>query len=38
MENNGVKLKVFQTRAIIKTANIKLNLDNTLVLRIYEPF
>jgi hypothetical protein len=29
-ETNGLKLKVFQTRAIIKTANIKLNLDNIL--------
>ena len=28
MENNEVKLKVFQTRAKIKTANIELNLDN----------
>jgi hypothetical protein len=31
MENNGIKLKVFQTKAIIRTANIKLNLDNILV-------
>ena len=28
MENSGVKLKVFQTRAKIKTASIELNLDN----------
>ena len=38
MENNGVKLKVFQIRAKIKTANIKLNLDNILVVGIYKPF
>jgi hypothetical protein len=31
MENNEVKLKVFHTRAMIKIANIKLNLDNILV-------
>jgi hypothetical protein len=31
MENNGVKLKGFQTKIQIRTANIKLNLDNTLV-------
>lgn len=31
MENNGEKLKVFQIRAKIKTANIELNLDNILV-------
>jgi hypothetical protein len=28
MENNGVWLMVYQTRAKIKTANIELNLDN----------
>ena len=38
MENNGEKLKVFETRTIIKTANIKLNLDNILVVGIYKPF
>jgi hypothetical protein len=38
MENNGVKLKVFQIRAKIKTANIELNLDNILVVGIYQPF
>ena len=31
VENNGVKLKVFHTRAKIKTPNTKLNLDNILV-------
>jgi hypothetical protein len=38
MENNGEKLKVFETRTIIKTANIKLNLDNILVVGICKPF
>jgi hypothetical protein len=38
MENNGVKLRVFQTRAKIRTANIELNIDNILVLRIHKPF
>ena len=38
VDNNGVKLKVFQTRVKIKTANIELNLDNILVLVIYKPF
>ena len=38
VDNNGVKLKVFQTRVKIKTANIELNLDNILVLGIYKPF
>lgn len=28
LKNNGLKLKMFQTRAKIKTANIELNLDN----------
>lgn len=32
MENNGIlKLKGFQTRAMVKTANLELNLDNILV-------
>lgn len=32
MEYNGIlKLKVFQTRAMVKTANLELNLDNILV-------
>ena len=38
MENNGVKLKVFQTRAMVKTANIELNLDNILVQRTTSHF
>ena len=38
MENNGVKLKVFQIRAKIKTPNTELNLDNTPVVGIYKPF
>lgn len=32
MENDEVLLKLFETRAIIIIANIKLNLDNILVL------
>lgn len=39
MENNGVKLRIFQIRAIIKTAKInKLNLNNIPVVCICKPF